>query len=146
MVVTSVCQHGVGWSEINKLVLFRGNFCVGVAQSGVHCSGLERVMRGVCLLVMKVLHTPSAPSYKLYRFPEKQPRVFLGMCEQPSTLSASPVCLLSLGLSLTPTLLAQLTEALSKHKHLSVEWQRGNLFISPTSSLFPLFPVYQLSI
>lgn len=89
--------------------------------------------------VMKELYTPSAPSYTLHRFPEKQPGVFLGMCEQPSVLSASSVCLISLALSLTPTFLAQLTEALSKHKHLSLEWQRKLVYL-PHLITLPTFP------
>lgn len=108
--------------------------------------GWRGSLEGSMSTVIRELHTPSAPSYTLHRFPEKQPGIFLGMCEQPSMLSASSVCLTSLALSLTPTFLAQLTEALSKHKHLSLEWQKGNLFISLTSSLFPLFLVYQLSL
>lgn len=116
----------------------QGEFLRGSSTVG---GSLFRVGQGHECTVVKELHTPSAPSYTLHRFPEKQPGVFLGMCEQPSTLSASLVCLISLALSLTPTCLAQLTEALSKHKHLSLEWQRGNQFISLTSSLFSLFPV-----
>lgn len=41
----------------------------------------------MCPLLWKSSITLSAPSYTLHRFPEKQPGVFLGMCEQPSTLS-----------------------------------------------------------
>ncbi len=66
MVVTAVCQHGVGSGEIYKLVLFGASFCVGVTPSGVYCSVLEGVMRGgVRLLLWKssisissLLHTP----------------------------------------------------------------------------------------
>lgn len=87
---------------------------------------------------MKELHTPSAPSYTLHRFPEKQPGVFLGMCEQPSTQSASLVCLISLALSLTPTCLAQLTEALSKHKHLSLRMAERKLLYLPHHIHFSL--------
>lgn len=62
---------------------------MGVTQSGVHCSGLEGVMRRGCVYCYERAPYPSAPSYTLHRFPEKQPRVFLGMCEQPFFLLPS---------------------------------------------------------
>lgn len=78
----------------------------------------------------------AAPSYTRCRFPEKQPAVFLGMCERASAPSASPVSACCLTLCLTPTLLARLAEGASKHKHLSHGWQRG----SRLSSHLIIFP------
>ena len=106
--------------EIYKPDPFRGSFCVGVAQSGARYwrgsweGSVSTVMKELHYSIGSLLHTPQV-SWK----------AAWGIFRHVWT-ALHAVCLTSLTFSLTPTFLAQLTEALSKHKHLSLEWQRGN--------------------
>lgn len=85
---------------------------------------------------MKELHTPSPPSYTPHRFPEKQPGVFLGVCEQPPTLSASSVCLISLPLPLS------WLSSLRRFPNINICHQNGTeeISLSPYLITLPTFP------
>ena len=129
------CLHGVDWVRftnwfwLGELLLWEWD------SQGFNVQGWRGSWEGGVPTVMKEMPTPLAPSYTLHGFPEKQ-SIFRYVW---TALDA--VCLPCL--SLPPPLslpLSWLTETLSKHKHLSGDWQRGSWLISLTSSLFPLFP------
>lgn len=77
-----------------------------------------------------------SPSNTLCKFPEKQPGVFLGTCEQSSAVSAPSVILFS-SHSL-PLSWLNLPKC-CPNKHLSVDWQIRKKFV-PHLITLPTFP------